>query len=214
MFKKFTIGLLAIGFVAILAHGVWAGPRYAGGSFFSCPPGTDLNGDNIPDCSYIAQFSWQGGTPGTSFANAHLTVTQATLLCDNNGTAFKVTFGKGTRLSVTPDGSSIGQTNGNGNFTTFSSFPNRVDDFEDQLGATALQQFRQFWFDDNANHCRNKTQTEIALFITTVQMQGEVGTNCTNPNDINTCNSSAQSPVLTCTTNNTFGDPPVVYSCQ
>jgi hypothetical protein len=208
MFKKFTIGLLTIGFVAILAHGVWAGPRYAGGSFFSCPPDTDLNGDGIPDCSYIAQFSWQGGTPGTSVAVSDLLVTQATLLCDNNGTAFKVTFGKGTRLSVTPDANNIGQTDGNGNFTTFSSFPNLVADFP------SLADFREFWFGDTANHCRNKTQTEIALFITTVQIQGEVGTNCTDPNDIDTCNSTAQSPVLTCTTNNTFGDPPVVYSCQ
>ena len=208
MFKKFTTGLLVIGFVAVLGFAVWAGTRYAGGSFFSCPPGTDLNNDGVPDCSYIAQFLWQGGSPGTTFADADLVVTQATLLCDNNGTAFKVTFGKGTRLLVAPSASSIGQTDGNGNFTTFSTFPNAVADFP------SLADFREFWFGDNNNHCRNKTHTEVALFITAVQVQGEVGSNCTDPNDIDTCSSTAQSPVLNCATNNTFGEPPVVFACQ
>ena len=212
MFKKFLIGLLAIGLVAVLAYGVWAAVRYTGGSFFSCPKGTDLNGDGVPDCSYVAQFLWQGGSPGIIAADSELVATEATLLCDNNGTAFKVTFGKGTRLVVTPDANSIGQADGNGQIASFSSFPNKVSDF------LSLTDFREFWFGDTQNHCRNKTQTEVALYLTSVQVMGRFGSNCAN-SDVDSCTSISESPVLTCTTNNTFadpqpGEPPVVFACR
>ena len=208
MSKQLKIVVMTIAFVGFLAVGVWAGVRYSGGSFFSCTPGTDLNGDGSPDCSYVAQFLWVGGSPGTTAADADLVVTQATLLCDNNGTAFKVTFGKGTRLLVAPSTSSIGQTDGQGQFTTFSSFPNRVEDF------ASLADFRDFWFGDNENHCRNKTQTEVAIFISALQVQGRTGSQCTSGNDVDSCQNIAESPILTCSTNNPFGNPPVVFACQ
>lgn len=201
--KKFIIRAFVVAFVVLLGFGVWAGSRYAGGSFFLCVPGTDLNGDGQPDCSYIGQFLWKGGqTSSNSAADVDLVVTQATLLCDNNGTAFKVTFGKGTRLPVSSLATQIGQVDGNGQFSTFSRFPNEVADFP------SLNAFREFWFDDTNNHCRNKTQTEVKLFITTVQMQG---TFCNDKNDPSSC---VESPILTCTTNNPFGEPPVVFSCK
>jgi hypothetical protein len=202
MSKKFTIRLLVVVFVVLLGFGAWAGSRYSGGSFFSCAPGTDLNGDGVPDCSYVAQFLWQGGPTGpASAAAADLVVREATLVCDNRGTPLKVTFGKGTRLAVEPSAGSIGQVAGNGNFTTFSSFPNTVEDFNNN---PAL--FNNFWF-NGENKCRNKTQTPVAIFLTVVEVRG---TFCNDVNDPTTC---VQSPVLTCTTNNTFGEPPVIYNC-
>ena len=212
MFKRLMlVGLFAISVVTVTGIEVSARVRNTGGSFFYCPPGTDLNGDGVADCSYNANFSWRGGTPGDAVSFGQVAVTKGFLICDNNGTAFKVTLpGKGTVSAIDEQSFRIetGAIDDNGNFTTSAEFLNRVQDF------LTLQDFRDYW-GLVGNQCRNKTMTEVEIRIQELVLTGQVGTKCAIPGDFESCPEANRSQaVFTCSTTRPFDEAVVVYTCK
>ena len=207
MLKQLAIGLFVISLITVSAIAVSAGVRNSGGSFFYCPPGTDLNGDGIGDCSYRADLSWIGGYPGDAITINEVAVKKGYLICDNNGKAFKVTLpGNGTVTAVDIANVTLDTTDNKGKFTTSSEFLNRVDDF------ATLQDFRDYW-GLVGNQCRNQTMTEIEVRIQELLLTGQVGSKCTDPSDLGSCESVSEA-VYNCSTSRPFDEAIVVYTCK
>jgi len=221
MFSRISIGLLIlVGVIALSGDTrAWAWTKATGGSLYTCKsPGLDLNGDGIIDvtCSVIGQISWIGGFPGTAIAQGSIQVKEAIAICDNNGTAFKVTLpGKGGIAEIASTATVVffDSSDDKGHFDTIFHFPNRVDDKDvnGELIFANVDEFLAYWFTDAKNPCK-KTWTLVELRLKTVVLTGEVGKQCTDSSDISTCRDTTKAS-FSCSTIDPLADLPI-YTCS
>jgi len=186
MFMKLMVTVVGILVLALGGYGyAHAAVSFGSGiKITACNP--DLTPSDPTKCSIHKFLHEKGGSPPDAHEVIQSTITVPSgagiLVCQNRGKNTTIPGLGGITLVSLVNGVNV-LNQGNGNFQTEHRYTNHIQEFNNDVVA-----FRTYWgLPTDRTLCRNDNWTELLYIPNKLFVTGAIFSNCTNTDDITTC---------------------------